>query len=126
MHAYCNFHGIGIIPWSPLKSGLLSRSFDGDMPARLAFVKGTMWEYKFTEADETIIRRVEEIANKRGVPMAKVSLAWLTLKVTSPIIGTASVKRLSEENIISEDLKLTDEEAKYLEEPCVNFNSFRV
>ncbi|KAJ8090254.1 hypothetical protein AAF712_006146 [Marasmius tenuissimus] len=115
MLPYCKFHGIGVIPWSPLKSGVLSRPFDSGVPPRLAYFKGTAWEYKFSEADETIIRRVEEIAKKRGVSMAKVALAWLALKVTSPIIGTASLKRL-EENIVSEDLVLTNDEAKYLEE----------
>ncbi|KAK1227830.1 hypothetical protein PQX77_009143 [Marasmius sp. AFHP31] len=116
MLPYCNFHGIGVIPWSPLKSGALSRPFDNGAPPRLESFKGTAWEYKFSEADETTIRRVEEIAKKRGVPMAKVALAWLALKVTSPIIGTASLKRL-EENIVPDDLVLTDEEAKYLQEP---------
>ncbi|KAK1232577.1 hypothetical protein PQX77_004288 [Marasmius sp. AFHP31] len=116
MLAYCKFHGIGVIPYSPLKSGLLSRPFDAKVPPRLDFVKGTIFEYKFSKADEAIIGRLEEVASKRGVPMAKVALAWLALKVTSPIIGTASLKRL-EENIVSEDLVLTEEEAKYLEEP---------
>ncbi|KAL0569303.1 hypothetical protein V5O48_012667 [Marasmius crinis-equi] len=117
MHAYCNFNGIGIIPWGPLDSGLLTRPTNSSVDhTRLDSMKGTPWEPKMREAEFAIIQRVEEIAKKRGVPMAQVALAWITLKVTSPIIGTSSVERL-EENIVPSGFTLTEEEAKYLEEP---------
>ncbi|KAL0574008.1 hypothetical protein V5O48_007952 [Marasmius crinis-equi] len=119
MHAYCNFNGIGIIPWGPLTSGQLTRPADSSVvTARLEAMKGTPWGQKLQEADFAIIQRVEEIAKKRGVPMAQVALAWIALKVTSPIIGTSSLKRL-DENIVPSDFTLTEEEAKYLEEPYV-------
>ncbi|KAL0574007.1 hypothetical protein V5O48_007951 [Marasmius crinis-equi] len=117
MHAYCNFNGIGIIPWGPLTSGQLTRPADSSVvTARLEAMKGTPWGQKLQEADCTIIQRVEEIAKKRGVPMAQVALAWIALKVTSPIIGTSSVERL-EENIVPSDFTLTGEEVKYIPKP---------
>ncbi|KAL0574460.1 hypothetical protein V5O48_007499 [Marasmius crinis-equi] len=116
MHAYCKFNGIGIITWGPLHSGLLARPLHSEEETRLKYFKGTPLQYKGTEADSAVIRRVEEVANKRGVSMAKVSLAWIASKVTTPIIGTASFKSL-EENIVEEEFTLTDDEARYLEEP---------
>ncbi|KAL0579056.1 hypothetical protein V5O48_002949 [Marasmius crinis-equi] len=119
MHAYCKFNGIGLITWGALHSGQLTRSPDKEvLTTRLATLKGTVWEFKINEAEKTIIRRVEEVAQKRGVSMAEVALAWLESKVTSPIIGTSSVERL-EQNLVGEDFTLTEEETKYLEEPYV-------
>jgi aryl-alcohol dehydrogenase-like predicted oxidoreductase len=61
---------------------------------------------------------VEEIANKRGVSMAQISLAWVLTKevVTAPIIGTTSLDKLKD-LIDAVDIKLSEEEVKYLEEP---------
>ena len=65
-----------------------------------------------------INKRVEEVANKKGVSMAKVSIAWMLSKpgVTAPIVGTTSLKNL-EDIIGAVDVTLTPEEIKYLEEP---------
>ncbi|KAK7047654.1 hypothetical protein VNI00_006422 [Paramarasmius palmivorus] len=118
MHAYCRFNGIGIIPWGPLCSGNLARPI-GASSVRSDATKNSAVgseQYNFTEADRSIISRVEELSKKHGVPMAAVALAWIALKVASPIVGTSSVKRL-EDNIPIPDFKLTDEEVKYLEEP---------
>jgi aryl-alcohol dehydrogenase-like predicted oxidoreductase len=116
MLAYCKFNGIGVIPWAPLASGVLARSF-GTETVRVESSKGTVFEKKFSEADETIIGRVEELANKKGVKMGQIALAWVGQKVVSPIVGISSVGRL-EESIVS-DIKLTPEEMAYLEEPYV-------
>lgn len=64
---------------------------------------------------EGIIGRVEEIAKKRGLTMTQVALAWIAPKVSSPIVGFSSVKRL-EEALGMRGVVLTDEENKYLEE----------
>ncbi|KAK7047653.1 hypothetical protein VNI00_006421 [Paramarasmius palmivorus] len=115
MHAYCRFNGIGIIPWGPLYSGNLARPL-GTSTARLDTGSIPSTPFSPTESDRAIITRVEELAKKHGVSMATIALAWITLKVSSPIVGTSSVKRL-EDNIPDSELKLTDEEVKYLEEP---------
>ncbi|EEB89635.1 hypothetical protein MPER_12246 [Moniliophthora perniciosa FA553] len=117
MLPYCRFNGIGVIPWAPLAAGDLARPLSTADTTRIESTKGTPWEHKFSEADKTIINRVEEIAKKRGVSMAQVALAWASAKVASPIVGTSSVKRL-EENITT-GFVLDEKEMQYLEEPYV-------
>lgn len=68
------------------------------------------------EQDEIIIRRVEEIAEKRGVSMTEVSLAWLLTKVASPIVGATKLHHI-EAAAKAVDLILTDQEITYLEDP---------
>ncbi|KAL1945528.1 hypothetical protein VTO73DRAFT_2379 [Trametes versicolor] len=108
-------HGVGSIPWSPLARGLLSRpnaasSKRGDTDPILA-------RYK-TEANLQVVDRVEELAKKKGVKMAQVALAWIFAKpgVSAPIIGTTNLSNL-EELLGALDIKLSEEEVKYLEEP---------
>ncbi|THU77913.1 Aldo keto reductase [Dendrothele bispora CBS 962.96] len=115
MNAYCNHHGIGLIPWAPVAGGVLTHPV-GESTARSEFVKGTMFERSISEADSTIIKRVEEIAQKHGKSMAQIALAWVNGKVTSPIVGLSGEKRV-EEAVGINGLTLTEEEMKYLEEP---------
>jgi aryl-alcohol dehydrogenase-like predicted oxidoreductase len=116
MLAYCKYNGIGVIPWAPLASGALARPL-GTETARLNSLKGTTWGNKVTSADVTIINRVEELAKKKDCKMSQIALAWVASKVSSPIVGISSIQRLQES--IIEEIELTPEEIKYLEEPCV-------
>jgi aryl-alcohol dehydrogenase-like predicted oxidoreductase len=113
--AYCKYNGIGVIPWAPLASGLLARPV-GTETTRLNS-KGTSLEKKVTSVDAIIINRVEEVAKKQNCKMSQIALAWVASKVSSPIVGISSVQRLQES--IIEEIELTPEEIKYLEEPCV-------
>ena len=90
MIPYCKDHGIGLIPWSPLHRGDLAKPVT-EHSTRREETKGSFFEVPLTEADKTIIDRVEEIANKRGWKMAEVALSWIKGKVTSPIVGVNSV-----------------------------------
>jgi len=117
MNPYCNAHGIGLIPWSPLAGGMLARPYNSPPTKRSAALKGTPLETPNTEADIKIVGRVEEIAKKRGWTMAQVGLAWVAAKTASPIPGIASIQRL--EGTLIKDKTLTEEEVKYLEEPYV-------
>ena len=65
-----------------------------------------------------IIARVAELAEKRGVSMTEVSLAWLLTKVTSPVVGATKLHHI-EGAARATDLTLTPEEIAYLEEPYV-------
>lgn len=120
MLAYCKFNGIGVIPWAPLASGDLARPI-GTETVRRDSTKGTPLEKKFSEADKTIINRVEELANKKGVKMGQIALAWVGQKIASPIVGINSIERLKES--IVTDITLTPEELTSLEEPyaCLGF-----
>lgn len=114
MNKFCNETGVGLIPWGPLFSGLLAKPW-GVESARSkssAAMSGGL-----TEADEKINGRVQEVAEKRGWKMSQVALAWIRGKGCVPIVGLAStnVQRL-EEACAVRDMRLTEEEMKYLEE----------
>jgi aryl-alcohol dehydrogenase-like predicted oxidoreductase len=113
MIPYCNYNGIGIIPWGPIAAGHLTRPI-GASSTRIEAYKNTPWNPQFSEADKTIISRVEEIGKKHGRSMAQIALAWVQAKVASPIVGVNSIRRI-EDNILGE-WRLPEEDAKYLEE----------
>ncbi|KAL1705018.1 NADP-dependent oxidoreductase domain-containing protein [Schizophyllum commune] len=115
MIAYCKYHGIGLIPWSPLSGGALARPLNAEETPRWKSFNayGVNTQH---EIDAEIIKRVDEVAKKRGWAMSQVALAWVARTVDSPIVGFNSIKRV-DQGIV--DGELTDEEAKYLEEPYV-------
>jgi aryl-alcohol dehydrogenase-like predicted oxidoreductase len=113
MIPYCNYNGVGLIPWGPIAGGHLCRPV-GTETTRGQLLAGS-WRASESDADKEIIRRVEEVAKKFGKSMAQVALAWAESRCTSPIVGINSVKRL-EENILG-GWKLSEEDCRYLEEP---------
>ena len=92
MIPYCNHHGIGLIPWGPLHGGDLARPY-GSITQRKEETQKGPYAKKYLPQDEVIVKRVEEIAKKRGWTMGQVSLAWAGTKVSSPIVGVSSVSR---------------------------------
>ncbi|KAJ6481057.1 aryl-alcohol dehydrogenase [Mycena sanguinolenta] len=118
MFPTCKHFGVGIIPWSPLARGMLTRPVSGQKDT----VRGTgdLWVDKYNSLGGAadIVARVEEIAKKRGVSMAQIALAWSMSKegVTAPIIGTTSIQKIVD-CLAAVHLELTPEEMKYLEEP---------
>ncbi|GIK05219.1 hypothetical protein Aspvir_009323, partial [Aspergillus viridinutans] len=109
MNRFCNDTGVGLIPWAPLCRGHLARppSKFGLTP-RSELEKQDSQASGLSEQDLTIIRRVIEIGEKRGWPMAHVALAWINKRITSPIIGFSSVERL-EQAITARGKRLNDE-----------------
>jgi aryl-alcohol dehydrogenase-like predicted oxidoreductase len=89
MNAYCDFAGIGIIPYGSLASGLLTRSVTAQKTRRSDSTKGVPFGQEW---ERGIVRRVEAIAQERQWTMSQVSLAWIAQKVTSPIVGFTSVR----------------------------------
>ena len=110
--------GAILMPYSPLAGGHLSRpTWDADT-ARSKTDKTIVQKYdRAKENDLQIIRRVDEVAGRLGVSMAEVSLAWLLKRgVESPIVGATSPVHFAEA-VKAVDLELSDEDARYLEEP---------
>ncbi|TBU29679.1 Aldo/keto reductase [Dichomitus squalens] len=108
--------GVGSIPWSPLGRGFLCRPANAEVTLRgKTDAHNSQGPVPFLPA---LTSRIEELAKKKGVSMAQISLAWVMAKepVTAPIIGTTSLANL-EDILGSISVKLTDEEMKYLEEP---------
>ncbi|KAL8672245.1 MAG: hypothetical protein Q9168_003292 [Polycauliona sp. 1 TL-2023] len=114
MNKFCKETGVGIIPWGPLFGGLLAKPV-GEESTRSKM--SLMYSGGLTEADEGIIGRVQEVAEKRGWKMSQVAMAWMRGKGCVPIMGltSANVQRL-EEACAVKDMQLTEEESKYLEE----------
>ena len=71
-----------------------------------------------TEADTTIISRIEELAQKKGWTMSEIALAWIIKRITSPVVGFSSVSRIDEALSVRGKFLDPDEES-YLEEPYV-------
>jgi aryl-alcohol dehydrogenase-like predicted oxidoreductase len=78
-------------------------------------MKGTPLEIKLSPAERVIVGRVEEVAKKMGKTMVEVALAWVSSKVSSPIVGISSIPRL-DDNVVA-GFELTEDDMKYLEEP---------
>jgi aryl-alcohol dehydrogenase-like predicted oxidoreductase len=117
MMPYCQATGVGLIPWSPIARGVLTRPYGQSSHREQTdrFLQNLI-KARETETDRTIVSRVEEVAKKKGVNMAAVATAWSVAKGMIPIIGMNSEKRI-EEAVENVKLKLTEEEMKYLEEP---------
>ncbi len=109
--------GVSLTPYSPLAAGRLARSWHADTE-RSQTDKTAVGKYDSTEEqDMEISRRVEELANKKGVKMAQISLAWLLSKdvVAAPVVGVTKMYQL-EDAVAAVDVELTEEEIAYLEE----------
>ena len=119
MIPYCKNTGVGLIPWSPVARGVLTRPWDSRSTKREEtdnFLKN-MIRSRETEVDKTIVQRVEEIAKKHDVSMTCIATAWSISKGCCPIIGLSSDKRVDEAVFNSSFDKLSKEDIEYLEEP---------
>ncbi|TFL05266.1 aryl-alcohol dehydrogenase [Pterulicium gracile] len=110
--------GVGCIPWSPLGRGVLTRPLDQQQQTKRGETDIAAPRIREPKSNQEIVRRVEEIAKKKGLSMAQVAVAWSLGKdgITAPIVGTTKTSNLKE-LIDAVHVKLTDEETKYLEEP---------
>ena len=115
MVPYCKEEQIAMTPYSALASGRLARR-PGETSLRMekdAYARG---KYDATqEADQLIIRRVADLAERRGVSMTEISLAWLLEKTAAPVAGATKTQQLCDA-AAAVNIKLTPEELRYLEE----------
>jgi aryl-alcohol dehydrogenase-like predicted oxidoreductase len=117
----CRAGKIGVIPYSPLASGRLTRNYSSESTPRSETDQIGKWKYDATaETDQQVIARLAEIAEKHAAPRVHIALAWLLQKepVTAPIIGATKITHL-EDAIGALSVNLTQAEVAYLEEPYV-------
>lgn len=116
----CRDEGIGVIPWSPMARGRLTRDWDTSSARVESDEFGKSLYANTADADRRVVERVAEIANERGVPRAQVALAWVVQKpgISAPIIGASKPQHL-EDAVAALSLNLTAEEITRLEEPYV-------
>jgi len=122
MMGLCQAEGIGVIPWSPLARGRLTRPWEQkestDRGGRDEFAQKLYG--KTEESDKLVVEHVTDVARKRGVPQAHIALAWMLHKpyITSPIIGATKMQHL-DDGVAALSVKLSPEEIASLEEPYV-------
>jgi aryl-alcohol dehydrogenase-like predicted oxidoreductase len=111
----CVDQGIGVIPWSPLARGRLTRAWDEETARSQTDEFG---KRLYRDNDRSIVEAVIDLAAKRNSTPGQVSLAWLLHKpgITAPIIGVTSQQQL-EDLLKAVDVKLSQEEIEQLEEP---------
>lgn len=114
MAKLCAEDNIAMTPYSALAGGRLSR-LPGETTKRLEEDRYAKFKYDATAAqDNEIIQRVAKLAEKRGVSMTEISLAWLLTKVTAPVVGATKLHHI-EGAAKSVDIYLSPEEIAYLE-----------
>ena len=115
MVPFCREEHIAMTPYSALAGGRLSKH-PGETSRRLREDAYAQLKYGAAQdQDVPILARVAELADRRGVSMTEVSLAWLLTKVTAPVVGATKLRHV-EGAAKAVDLALTAEECRWLEE----------
>jgi aryl-alcohol dehydrogenase-like predicted oxidoreductase len=117
---YCKDTGVAVIPWSPLARSALTRPWSDRSSTRAQSDKilNSFVHSREDAIDKKIVERVEEVSKKHNVSMACIATSWCIKKGVCPIIGMSSKARI-EEAVENMHFKLSDEDAKYLEEVYV-------
>ncbi len=117
----CREEGIGVIPWSPLARGRLTRPW-GTVTDRSQTDRtgANFYPGATDEADGAVVAAVQRLAEARGVPMAQVALAWLLAQpgVTAPIVGVSKMQHLTDA-LGALDVALSAEDMAALAAPYV-------
>lgn len=111
----CSYQGVGVIPWSPLARGRLTRPPESTTTRT---ERDLVLRNLYQSADGEIIARVGELAERHGVSMAQVALAWVAGHpvVSAPIVGVTSQRHL-DDALAGIELELSSEERALLEAP---------
>ena len=115
----CQKEGVGVMPWSPLARGFLARPHEEYLSTVRAETDDYAQAHPYAEnGGKEVNERVEELAAEEDASMAQIALAWLLHKewVDTPIIGTSSIEHL-EDAVAALDIKLSNSDIEYLEEP---------
>jgi 1-deoxyxylulose-5-phosphate synthase len=116
----CSAEGIGVIPWSPLARGRLTRDWDDKSARSETDDFGRRLYAKSADADKKVVARLTEVASRRGMPRAQIALAWLLAKpvITAPIVGATKLQHI-DDALAALEVKLSTEEISLLEEAYV-------
>lgn len=121
MAKLCREDHIAMTPYSALAGGRLSKH-PGETSKRLLEDTYARLKYDSTaKQDSVIIDRVSELADRHGVSMTEISLAWLLTKVAAPVVGATKLHHI-EGAVKATELALNNDEIAYLEEPYVPHN----
>jgi aryl-alcohol dehydrogenase-like predicted oxidoreductase len=120
MMPLCEAEGVGVIPWSPLARGRLTRDWDQATARSETDAFGKTLYNAMQGSDREVVTRVAAVAKERGVPRAQVALAWMLHKsfITSPIVGVTKMQHL-DDAVAAVELRLSADEVASLEAPYV-------
>ncbi|GHD05839.1 aldo/keto reductase [Tianweitania populi] len=116
----CKAEGIGVIPWSPMARGRLTRDWEESSFRSDTDKFGQTLYAKTAEADRKVVEAVAHVAEKRGISRAQVALAWVLQKepITAPIVGASKPNHL-DDAVAALSVKLTPDELASLDAPYV-------
>ncbi|MGZ3461801.1 MAG: aldo/keto reductase, partial [Archangium sp.] len=117
--------GLGVTPWSPLKSGVLSGKYTRENAGKVKADRGMWVEANLTERAYTVIDVLQRVAREQNTTPARVALAWVQNRpgVTATLLGARTLEQL-ENNLGALDVKLTPAQVAALEEvskPTLDF-----
>ena len=117
MHPFCLDQGVGVLPWSPLARGKLTRDWDASSSRSETDEFGKTLYLQSEDSDRRVADAVASVAEARGVPRAQVALAWVVQQpaVSSPIVGATKLEHL-DDAVAAAELNLTDDELARLTE----------
>jgi 1-deoxyxylulose-5-phosphate synthase len=120
MHPLCADMGVGVIPWSPLARGMLAGTRTREERSTTRSRTDSIADRLYTDDDFAVVDAVRQVADARGLPPARVALAWLLHQpvLTAPIIGATKAGHI-EDAVAAVDVELSDEEIAALEAPYV-------
>ena len=116
----CAAEGIGVIPWSPLARGRLTRDWDEATARSETDEFGKTLYANSSDGDRQVVEQVAKVAASRGIPRAQVALAWVLQKnpVTAPIVGATKLQHL-DDAVAAVSINLTPDEVSTLESPYI-------
>jgi aryl-alcohol dehydrogenase-like predicted oxidoreductase len=113
----CRDQGVGVIPWSPLARGRLTRDWDISTARSETDPFG---QNLYMTEDQQVTEQVAEVAKARGIPRAQVAMAWILGRpgITAPIVGVTKPSHL-DDAVAALSVELTKQETEQLEKPYV-------
>lgn len=124
----CASEGIGVIPWSPLARGRLTRDWDAATARAETDAFGKTLYEATAEADKKVVEAVAHVAAERGLPRAQIALAWVLSKsvITAPIVGATKMEHLDDAagalSIRLDESEIAQLEAPYVPHAVVGFS----
>jgi aryl-alcohol dehydrogenase-like predicted oxidoreductase len=116
----CRAEGIGVMPWSPLARGRLTRPWDSASARMDTDEFGRTLYEKTADADRKVVEAVGAVAERRGVPRAQIALAWVLAQpgIHAPIVGATQLAQL-DDAVGALELTLTPDDIAEIEAPYV-------
>jgi 1-deoxyxylulose-5-phosphate synthase len=116
MHPYCLDSGVGVLPWSPLARGRLTRDWDDTTARTESDAFGSTLYRSEEQSNRAIVEAVARVAEARGVSRAQIALAWVAQQdaVTAPIVGATRVGHI-DDAVAAVGIRLDDSEVEALQ-----------